>query len=115
MLVCSRPGTYAFPPCTTTLRPSTRSGTLIQSTLTQTSSSTLALPPRLACRSSRSSAFSSAVTSSNQSSPNPATNAFSSLGPAASRRSRNSIVSTRVKRRRRSSVAEKARRRIKWL
>lgn len=115
MLVCSRPGTYAFPACTTTLLPSTRSGTLVQSTLTQTSSSTLALPPRLACRSSLSPALSSAVTSSNQSSPSPATKAFSSLGPAASRRRRNSIVSTRVKRRRRSSVAEKARRRMKWL
>ena len=119
-LSCSLPGTYALPFLMNTLRPSTNSGTRSQSTLNHSSpapaspSRTFAQPPapsRICCPSSL---FSDSETVS-QSNSKPPTNPALSRASSLCHRSRNRTLSTRANLRRNSSVAEKARRRMKWL
>ena len=116
MLACSRPGTNALPAFRKTRRPSTKSGTRSQSTLNQFSSSLLAFFPKVMAASSEAcSALSSSVSGSHQSRSRFDTNAARSVRSSLLNRMRNSIVSTREKRLRRSSVEENASRRMKWL
>ena len=113
--VCSRAGTYAIPRFRSTRRCSTSSGTRVHSILNQESSSGCAF------RRVGATAASSAASSSRSSfSTRTQSRASESMKSCRSRvsllrsRVRKSWVSRRVKRRRRSSVAEKARRKIKW-
>lgn len=114
MLDCSRPGTYAFPYFKNTFRDSTRSGTRSQSTLNQVSSSLLAFQVGIiAASSAANSVLSSSVTGSHQSRFRLETKADRSERSSLPKRSRNSMVSTRLNRLRRSSVDEKASRKMK--
>ena len=112
MLVCSRIGTYALPFRKNTALCSTSSGTRVQSTLNQFSSSNLLIPGVDASSRSPNCCFSSSATTS-QFKFKVSTKARRSFPSSSWKRSLNSIVSTLAKRRRRSSVPENARRSIK--
>lgn len=120
ILCCSLPGTYAFPPFTNTFLPSTKSGTLVQSTLHHSSSITCPTPPlfppnpTVAANWPANSLLSSSPTCSHARF-NVRTNAARSRESSAWNRRRNNMVSTRAKRRRRSSVDANASRKMKWL
>lgn len=110
-LICSRCGTYAIPRLSKTFLCDTSSGTRSQSTLNHSWSSPF-LMPLAACKFSLSSLFSSSLTSSH-SRFRLLTNSCLSLKSSSLNRSVNSIVSSLENRRRKSSVEEKARRRMK--
>lgn len=114
MLICSFTGTYALPLFNKTLRPSTSSGTLSKSTLNHPPSSISCLrsPGVAASRSGPNSLFSSSETLS-QSKFKESTNSCRSLASSSWKRSLNNALSMRANRRRRSSVEENARRRMK--
>lgn len=115
ILICSRAGTYAFPLLRKTRRPSTSSGTVSQSTLNHPppSSSSCRRNPGVALSSwGASSRFSSSETTSQRKSSD-STKAWRSSGSSLLKRSRKRTLSARAKRWRRSSVTEKASRRMK--
>ena len=115
ILICSLPGTYAFPALKNTLLPSTNSGTRSQSTLNQLSPSNLSPfknPPAAALNSSLHLPFSSSPTTSH-SRLKPSTKACRSLTSLSRNRNRNSILSTRLNLLLKSSVLANASRSIK--
>jgi len=114
MLICSRTGTYAFPAFRKTRRFSTSSGTVSKSTLNQPPSSVSCFfKPGVALDSCALNArFSSSPTAS-QLKFNDWTNFCRSLASSLWNRNLNSAVSILANLRRRSSVEEKASRRMK--
>lgn len=114
MLICSLTGTYALPAFRRTLRPSTSSGTVSKSTLNQPPSSiSWRLRPGVAFISSAAKLLFSSSDTTSQSSCSDSTKVCLSLASSFWKRNLKSALSIRANRRRRSSVEEKARRRMK--
>lgn len=114
IIICSFEGIYALPPFTNIRRLSTSSGTISKSSLNQLLSSiSLFLRFVVAFKKSRVRVRFSCSPTASQSRSSEATKSCRSRAFSVWKRIRNKAVSSRMKRRRRSSVEEKASRRMK--